>query len=51
MFINCDSKIQIYGESIDTVESFKYLGIEISNACINPEKNLEARIVKANSIY
>jgi hypothetical protein len=37
MFVNSNSKIKIYGEYIDTVKNFKYLGIEISNACINPE--------------
>jgi hypothetical protein len=37
MFVNCNAKIQIYGESIDTVDNFKYLGIELTNACINPE--------------
>jgi hypothetical protein len=40
MFVNCNSTIQIYGEDIATVSSFKYLGIELSNACINPEKIL-----------
>ena len=51
MFVNCDAQIEIYGKFIQTVDKFKYLGIELSNACINPEGILEARIVKANSMY
>jgi hypothetical protein len=37
MFVNCDAKIKIYDDYIDTVDKFKYLGIELSNASINPE--------------
>ena len=53
MFANCDAKIKIkiYNEYLDTVDQFKYLGIEISNKSINPEGILQARLIKANSMY
>ena len=51
MFVNCNAKIKIYGEYIDTVQNFKYLGLELLNASMNPEGILQARLVKANGMF
>jgi len=48
MYVNSNGKVEIYGKLIETVNKFKYLGLELENVCKNPECILRARINKAN---
>ena len=51
MFVNCKGNIVINEKEIEIVDSFKYLGFNISNACMSPVSILEDIIIKANRMF
>ena len=51
MFVNCQSKLNVYQEEIETVNQFKYLGIIIANNETIPVSILKARLNSAKRSF
>ena len=51
MFVKFKGNIVINETEIGIVDTFKYLGFNISNACMSPVSILEDRVIKANRMF
>jgi hypothetical protein len=51
MFVNSFAKLKVYGEEIETVNEFKYLGVMIANNSKTPSRILKARLSSAKRSF
>ena len=51
MFVNCEGNLVCDGNSIDCVDSFKYLGVVIRKSGASPTSLLSDRILATRKVF